>query len=78
MMFDRNTAKNSILMTDAGITYVVQNNLTGTLDVCTFNMLPPPSLAPTTADALVRSLASPPKPQTRSRGFTSARPFSPG
>jgi len=28
-------AKNSILMTDAGVTYVVQNNLTGTLDVHT-------------------------------------------
>ena len=28
-------AKNSILMTDAGVTYVVQNNLTGALDVHT-------------------------------------------
>ena len=28
-------ANNSILMTDAGVTYVVQNNLTGTLDVYT-------------------------------------------
>ena len=26
-------AKNSVLMTDAGVTYVVQNNLTGVMDV---------------------------------------------
>ena len=43
-------ARNSVLMTDAGVTYVVQNQITGSLEVYTVRL--PPSLQTATLAAL--------------------------